>query len=164
MTIRSEQPGATVAAMRPETAFTGEDLFPHAQPWDVVFDVLRVSHGEFWLVAGDGPGAGIVSAIPEGDSLTGNGEAIGIPTLASAGHVAVALSVWEGPAPDGPGKLLGTSRIVAPDRELALVNVEGREPGPVLVLPDEGEHQVRVWRRPARGVGGPECYDIRVWP
>ncbi|MER5708588.1 hypothetical protein [Streptomyces sp. NPDC002122] len=150
--------------MHPETALADEDFFPHAQPWDVVYDVFRVTHSEFWLVVGDGPGADIVSAIPEGDSLKGNGEAIGIPTLASAGHVAVAPSVWEEPAPDGHGKLLGTSRIVAPGRELALVNVEGREPGPVLVLPDEGEHQVWVWRRPARGGGGTECYDVRVWP
>ncbi|MFE1549878.1 hypothetical protein [Streptomyces sp. NPDC058718] len=150
--------------MHPETAFADEDLFPHSKPWDVVYDVLWVTHSEFWLVAGDGPGADLVGAIPEGDSLKGNAEAIGIPTLASAGHVAVALSVWEEPAPDGHGELLGTSRIVAPGRELALVNVEGREPGPVLVLPDEGEHQVRVWRRSATGAGGSECYDIRVWP
>lgn len=80
----------------PETMF-GEDLFPTDQPWDVVFDSLWVSHSEFWLVAG--PGADIVSTIPEGDSVRGNGEAVGVPTFSSATDVGVALSVWEGPAP-----------------------------------------------------------------
>ncbi|MEU6882913.1 hypothetical protein [Streptomyces sp. NPDC046712] len=145
--------------MDPVTIF-GKDLFPADQPWDVVFDALWVSHSEFWLVAGSGAGADVVSAIPEGDSVRGIGEAVGVPTLSSATDVGVALSVWEGPAPDGAGTLLGTSRIEAPDREVSLVNVEGREPGPVLVLPEGGEHEVRVWRC----AEGPERYDIRMWP
>ncbi|MFI6416946.1 hypothetical protein ACIBG6_05910 [Streptomyces sp. NPDC050842] len=150
--------------MDPVVAFGGDALFLHAQPWDVVFDALWVSHSEFWLVAGDGPGADIVSAIPEGDSVKGNGEAVGIPAQGSASRIAVVLSVWEDPAPDGRGTLLGTSRITASTRELSLVNVEGKEPGPVLVLPDEGEHEVRVWRCPAGQASDPERYDIRVWP
>ncbi|GGT26998.1 hypothetical protein GCM10010222_81000 [Streptomyces tanashiensis] len=149
--------------MAPETAFADVALFPQAQPWDVVFDALWVSYSEFWLVAGAGPGADIESAIPEGDAVKGNGEAIGIPTQISAGHIAVALSVWGAPAPDGQGLLLGTARITAPDREVTLVNVEGREPGPVLVLPDEGEHEVKVWRLEPRKPGDPERYDVRVW-
>ncbi|MFB7368913.1 hypothetical protein ACFC0D_03590 [Streptomyces sp. NPDC056222] len=138
----------------------GEDLFPTDQPWDVVFDSLWVSHSEFWLVAAGGHGADIVSAVPDGDSVRGSEDAVGVPTLTSAAHIGVVLSVWEGPAPDGAGALLGTSRIEAPDREVTLVNVEGREPGPVLVLSDGGEHEVRVWRRSE----GPERYDIRIWP
>ncbi|MFF7780295.1 hypothetical protein ACFZCG_38475 [Streptomyces tanashiensis] len=149
--------------MDPENAFAGEGLFPDVQPWDAVYDALLGAHSEFWLAAGDGPGADIVTAIPEGDSVRGNGEAVGIPTLGSTGRIAAVLSVWEAPAPDGQGTLLGTSRITSLTRELALVNVEGREPGPVLVLPDEGEHEVRVWRRAAGSVDDPECYDIRVW-
>ncbi|MFE5594239.1 hypothetical protein [Streptomyces sp. NPDC056549] len=86
--------------MDPETAFAGEVLFPQVQPWDVVFDNLWVSYSEFWLVAGAGPGADLESAIPEGDAVKGNGEAIGIPTQIPAGCIAVALSVWEAPAPD----------------------------------------------------------------
>ncbi|MEU6622631.1 hypothetical protein ABZ926_17945 [Streptomyces litmocidini] len=149
--------------MDPEMALVGEVLFPEAQPWEVVFDALWVSHSEFWLVAGDGPGADIVGAVPEGDAVKGNGEAIGIPAQGSAGRVAVVLSVWEAPAPDGRGVLLGTSRIAAPGRELALVNVEGREPGPVLVLPDEGEYEVKVWRLASKSADDPERYDVRVW-
>ncbi|GGY26152.1 hypothetical protein [Streptomyces tanashiensis] len=150
--------------MDPEVAFAGEVLYPQAQPWEVVFDALWVSHSEFWLVAGDGFGADIVTAIPEGDSVRGNGEAIGIPTQGSAGRIAVVLSAWEEPAPDGRGVLLGMSRITAPDRELALVNVEGREPGPVLVLRDEGDHEVKVWRLAPGSDGAVERYDVRVWP
>ncbi|WP_329428025.1 hypothetical protein [Streptomyces sp. NBC_01268] len=149
--------------MDPETAFAGEELFAHARPWDVVYDALWVSHSEFWLVAGNGPGADVVTAIPEGDSVKGNGEAIGIATLGSAGRIAVALSVWEASAPDGQGTLLGTSRIMVPDRELAVVNVEGREPGPVLVVLDEGEHEVKVWRLAPGSADDPERYDVRVW-
>ncbi|WP_030557039.1 hypothetical protein [Streptomyces exfoliatus] len=149
--------------MDPEKAFAGEELFPDAQPWDTVYDAMWVSHGEFWLSAGDGPGTDIVTAIPEGDSVKGNGEAIGIPTLGSSTGIAAVLSVWESPAPDAQGTLLGMSRITSPTRELSLVNVEGREPGPVLVLPDEGEHEVRVWRCAAKGADDPERYDIRVW-
>ncbi|MFD4322241.1 hypothetical protein [Streptomyces sp. NPDC058548] len=150
--------------MDPEAAFGGDDLFPHAQPWDVTYDALWVSHSAFWLVAGSGPGADIVTAIPERDSVKGNGEAIGIPTTGSATRIAAALSIWEGPAPDGQGLLLGGCPISVPDRELALVNVEGREPGPVLVLAEEGGHQVSVWRREATSLEEPERYDIRVWP
>jgi hypothetical protein len=147
----------------PEKAFAGEDLFPETQPWDMVYDAMWVSHGEFWLTAGEGPGADIVSALPEGDSVKGNGEAIGIPTAASHVRIVAALSVWETPAPDRQGTLLGTSRITSPTRELGLVNVEGREPGPVLVLPDEGEHEVKVWRLAPENAGDRERYDIRVW-
>ncbi|WP_369147859.1 hypothetical protein [Streptomyces sp. R44] len=150
--------------MESETAFADEELFPRDQPWDAVFDALSVSHSEFWLVADDMLGADLVSAVPEGDTLKGNGAAVGIPTQLSARRIAVVLSVWEEPAPDGRGVLLGTSRITAPGRELSLVNVEGREPGPVLVLPDEGEHEVKVWRLAPAEAGGPERYDVRVWP
>ncbi|MFJ4868575.1 hypothetical protein [Streptomyces sp. NPDC088757] len=149
--------------MDPEKAFTGEELFPEAQPWDTVYDAMWVSYSEFWLTAGGGPAADIATAIPEGDAVKGNGEAIGIPTLGSNTRIAAVLSVWESPAPDGQGTPLGTARITSLTRELALVNVEGREPGPALVLPDEGEHEVRVWRRTARSADDPECYDIRVW-
>ncbi|MET7760135.1 transposase [Streptomyces sp. NPDC005389] len=45
-------------------AFAGEELFPGVQPWDVVYDALWVSHSEFWLAAGDGLGADVVTAIP----------------------------------------------------------------------------------------------------
>ncbi|MGW4702467.1 hypothetical protein [Streptomyces sp. NPDC004285] len=38
--------------MDPETAFADEALFPGAQPWDVVLDVLWVSYSEFWLRTG----------------------------------------------------------------------------------------------------------------
>ncbi|MDX2565254.1 hypothetical protein PV371_37255 [Streptomyces sp. TX20-6-3] len=150
--------------MDPGNAFTGEELFPGVQPWDVVYDALWVSHSEFWLAAGDGLGADVVTAIPEGDSVKGNGVAVGSPTLGSAGRVTAVLSVWESPAPDGQGTLLGTSRITSPTRELALINVEGREPGPVLVLQDEGEHEVKVWRRATTSTDDPEHFDIRVWP
>ncbi|WP_225805583.1 hypothetical protein [Streptomyces sp. NK15101] len=149
--------------MDPERVFAGEDLFPGAQPWDRVYAAMWVSHSEFWLVAGDGPCADPVTAIPEGDCVKGNGEAIGIPTLGSATRIQAVLSVWESPSPDGQGTLLGTSRITSPTRELTLINVEGREPGPVLVLPNEGEHEVRVWRCAARSAADPERYDIRVW-
>ncbi|MFE5614199.1 hypothetical protein [Streptomyces sp. NPDC056524] len=149
--------------MDPETMF-GEDLFPSDQPWDVVFDSLWVSYSEFWLTASSDPND-ITSVIPDGDSVAGNGKAVGIPTLISAGDIAVALSVWRRPAPDGVGNLLGGSRINAADREVSLVNVEGREPGPILVLPEADEYQVKVWRLPsAGGPEEPERYDIRVWP
>ncbi|GGU12802.1 hypothetical protein GCM10010272_67510 [Streptomyces lateritius] len=148
--------------MDPESMINS-DLYPDRQPWDVVFDELWVSHSEFWLVAGSGPGADIVSAIPEGDAVTGNGEAIGIPTSGSAGDVSIALSVWEAPVPEGRGTWLGTCRIWAPGRELSFVNVEGREPGPVLVLPEGAEYQVSVWRCAKADAAGSERYDIRVW-
>ncbi|MFJ6581280.1 hypothetical protein ACIQMY_35555 [Streptomyces sp. NPDC091368] len=150
--------------MNPEAAFADAALFPDAQPSDVVLDTLGVSYGEFWLVAGAGPGTDIETAIPEGDAVAGNGAAVGVPTVEPTGRIAVVLSVWEAPAPDGLGVPLGTSRITAPGRELALINVEGREPGPLLVLPDGGEHEVAVWRLARPGAGGPERYDIRVWP
>ncbi|MFG3350154.1 hypothetical protein ACGF1Z_34465 [Streptomyces sp. NPDC048018] len=146
-----------------EPAFDSSVVFPGKQPWDVVFDALWVTHGEFWLVAGSGPGADITSAVPEGDGVQGNGEAVGIPASAS-GRVGVALSVWAGPAPDGQGVTLGASLISVPDRELALVNVEGREPGPVLVLPDDGDYEVRAWRcPPTEEQTLVERYDIRAW-
>ncbi|MFG3041890.1 hypothetical protein ACGFYZ_33830 [Streptomyces sp. NPDC048330] len=150
--------------MEPVANFENDKLFPDRQPWDVVYDALWVTHGEFWLVAGSGPGGDIDSAIPEDGSIKGNGEAVGIPAASANGRVGAALSVWEEPAPDSQGTPLGTCRIGAPDRELALVNVEGRESGPVLVLPDAGEYQVSVWRCAAAGDGGSERYDIRVWP
>ncbi|MEE1820242.1 hypothetical protein PUR59_35175 [Streptomyces sp. SP18ES09] len=150
--------------MNPETAFADEALFPDAQPWDVVLDTLWGSYGEFWLVAGAGPGADVETAIPEREAVAGNGEAVGIPTVESAGRIAVVLSVWEAPAPDGLGVPLGSSRITGAGRELVLTNVEGREPSPVLVLPDEGEHEVAVWRLAPPGAGGPERYAVRVWP
>ncbi|WP_328946755.1 hypothetical protein OG259_40080 [Streptomyces sp. NBC_00250] len=149
--------------MDPLRVSAEDELFPSAQPWDVVDDSLWVSHSEFWLVAGSGPGIDIVSAVPEGDSIKGNGGAVGIPTRASETRIAAVVSVWEGAAPHGDGAFLGTCRITVPDRELALVNVEGREPGPVLVLPEEGEHTVSVWRRDVSGSDAAEQYDIRVW-
>ncbi|MFG3345772.1 hypothetical protein ACGF1Z_12010 [Streptomyces sp. NPDC048018] len=148
--------------MDPDTSLVAASLFPDEQPWDVVFDAFHVTHGQFWLVAGDG--AEIVSAVPEGDSLKGNGAAIGIPASRSATRVSVALSFWEEPAHDGCGALVGRCRIAVPDRELALVNVEGREPGPVLLLPDGGEYEVTVRRLEAEDAVAPERYEIRVWP
>ncbi|MFI0990509.1 hypothetical protein [Streptomyces exfoliatus] len=141
----------------------GAGLFQGKVPWDVIYDTLWVSHKEFWLVAGTGPGPDIVTAIPEGDTIACNGEAVGIPTL-TEGLVNVALSVWGGPPPDGQGPLLGTGRINAVDRELALVNVEGREPGAVLILEEAGEHQVRVWRAAPRADDQAELFDVRIWP
>ncbi|MFJ8659723.1 hypothetical protein [Streptomyces sp. NPDC093795] len=139
-------------------------MFPGRSPWHVVFDVLSVSHSQFWLVSGSMPGSPIVCPVPEGDSMKGNGEAVGVPTLASATRVDVVLSAWEREAPEGHGTPLGTCRIWVPGRELVLVNVEGREPGPVLVLPDAEEFQVRGWRCPASDGHGPERYDLRVGP
>jgi len=149
--------------MDPEKVFAGEELFPGAQPWDSVYDTLWVTHSVFWLVAGTGPGADIVSAVPEGDSVKGSGEAVGIPTPTSAARVTAVLSVWDSPAPDGRGTSLGAARITVPARELVLVNVEGREPGPVLVLPEEGEHEVRVWWLATSGAEELDRYDIRLW-
>ncbi|MCT4357816.1 hypothetical protein M5362_32435 [Streptomyces sp. Je 1-79] len=142
----------------------GKSMFPADQPWDVVFDALWVSYSEFWLVAGSGPGADFTPVIPDGDSVQGNGGAVGVPTSRSTTRIEVALSVWDRPAPDGTGTPLGTARIEVPDREVALVNVEGREPGPVLVLPEADEYQVKVWRCPVAPGSAPERYDIRLWP
>ncbi|MFF8836057.1 hypothetical protein [Streptomyces sp. NPDC015130] len=149
--------------MDPENAFNSDTLFPDVQPWDAVYDSMWVSHGEFWLVAGDGPGVDTTTAIPRGDTVQGNGDAVGVPTTGSTDRIAAVLSVWDSPAPDRLGTLLGTSRISSPTRELALINVEGREPGPVLVLPDEGEYEVKVWRCAVQTADDLEGYDIRVW-
>ncbi|MFC9337391.1 hypothetical protein ACFT0G_02975 [Streptomyces sp. NPDC057020] len=153
---------ARIEAMDNNADF-GAHLFPGESPWDAIYDTLWVSHREFWLVAGTGPGPNIMTAIPEGDTIACNGEAVGIPTL-SEGRVSVALSVWEGPAPDGQGSFLGTGQINVSDRELSLLNVEGREPGPVLTLEEEGQHEVRVWRAAARSSDGAELFDVRIWP
>lgn len=143
-----------------EMRFEGT-LFSGDNPWDVVFDILRTPYREFWLI-GDSR-ADIESAIPGSDSIAGNSEAVGIPCLRE-GRVLVSISVWEGPAPDGQGDYLGASQISAPEREVTLINVEGRDPGPVLVLQDEGDHHVKVWRSIARNSNGFEQYDIRLWP
>lgn len=160
---KRSQTGRYGNGMEPETMFD-KGLFPaDLQPWDAVFDYLWVTHSEFWLVAG--PDADIVSAIPDRNSVAGNGGAVGVPAPSSETHVGVALSIWEGPAPDGAGALLGTTKIEVPDREVTLANVEGREPGPVLVLPEADGYQVAVWRLPAEVEGEvPERFDIRMWP
>ncbi|MGA5198305.1 hypothetical protein [Streptomyces exfoliatus] len=140
----------------------GDNLFEGANPIDVAFDTLWVTHREFWLVAGDGPGADVSTAIPVGDSLAHNGEAVGIPTLAE-GFVNVALSAWASRPPHAQGFLLGSCSINANEREVSLINVEGREPGPVLVLEEAGEHQVSVWRSIPQNDDDFEMFDIRIW-
>ncbi|WNO76777.1 MULTISPECIES: hypothetical protein [unclassified Streptomyces] len=139
----------------------GEDLLPDRQPWDVTFDELTVSYSQFWVLAEGGARCDVESATPRGDSVYGHGAAVGVPTLASRANISAVLSVWDDAPPDGIGVYLGRCRIEVAERELTLVNVEGREPGPALVLPDSGSHEVKVWRRSA---DGPEQYDIRVWP
>ncbi|MER7666373.1 hypothetical protein [Streptomyces sp. NPDC096193] len=139
----------------------GEDLFPDRQPWDVAFDELTVSYSQFWVLGEGGDRGDVESAIPQGDAVSGHGTAAGVPTRASRALIGAALSVWDETPPDGVGTYLGTCRIEVPERELTLVNVEGREPGPVLVLPDGGAYAVKVWRRSG---DEPEQYDIRVWP
>ncbi|MET7622808.1 hypothetical protein [Streptomyces sp. NPDC005408] len=146
--------------MEPATVF-GEDVFPDRQPWDVVFDALTVSYGEFWVLAEGGDRDDVESAIPDGDAVSGHGTAVGVPTRESRTSIEVALSVWDDTPPDGDGAYLNACRINVPERELRVVNVEGREPGPALVLPDSGAYEVKVWRRVC---DGPEQYDIRVWP
>ncbi|GGT54653.1 hypothetical protein GCM10010271_68150 [Streptomyces kurssanovii] len=151
---------ATVAAMESPSRFS-EDLFPDRQPWDVAFDELTVSYSQFWVLAEGGDRSDAESAVPQDDAVSGHGTAAGVPTQASRVHIGAALSVWDETPPDGAGVYLGSCRIDVPERELTLVNVEGREPGPSLVLPDSGIYAVKVWRRSADET---EQYDIRVWP
>ncbi|MFI1016845.1 hypothetical protein [Streptomyces sp. NPDC020965] len=139
----------------------GENLFPDRQPWDVVFDTLKVSHSEFWVLAEGGDHGDLESAIPQEGVVSAHGTAVGVPTRASRTRIGIALSVWGETPPDGRGVYLGTCRVDAPARELTCVNVEGREPGPALVLPDAGEYGVKAWRCASEE---PERYDIRVWP
>ena len=138
------------------------DLFQGDEPTDVVFDSLWVTYSQFWLVPVAGPYPEVTTAIPVGDAIAANGEVVGLPTKNSAGDVRVALSVWSATPPDGHGTLLGSASIVVEGRELRLINVEGREPGPVLVLDDDGTYEVRVWRSEPAEVT-PEFFDIRVW-
>ncbi|MFF9340515.1 hypothetical protein ACF1CG_12315 [Streptomyces sp. NPDC014773] len=135
--------------------------FRDGEPWDVVFDTLWIICSQFWLVlAAADRSVDVSTVIPAGDSIASNGDAVGIPTRISAGHVKVALSAWPATPPDGQGVPLGSSSIVVEGRELRLVNVEGREPGPVLVLEEDGPYEVRVWRSEVQGA---EYFDIRVW-
>ncbi|MGW3521383.1 hypothetical protein [Streptomyces hydrogenans] len=138
------------------------DLFQGNEPTDVVFDSLWVTYSEFWLAPAAGPYADVTTAIPVGDAIAANGEVVGIPTKNSAGDVTVALSVWPATPPDGRGTLLGSASIEVEGRELHLINIEGREPGPVLVLEDDGTYEVRVWKSEPAEVT-PEFFDIRVW-
>ncbi|MER5966671.1 hypothetical protein [Streptomyces sp. NPDC002057] len=132
-------------------------------PEDVVYDSFFVSYREFWLVAAGGPDPDLTEAIPEENSIAGGGESVGIPTLRD-GVVRVTLSSWENPAPDARGTFLGQSLITAPEREITLRNVEGKEPGSVLVLESEGDYHVKVWRSGDGSGDDLEEYDIRVWP
>ncbi|GGR51696.1 hypothetical protein [Streptomyces roseolus] len=140
------------------------NLFLGGEPTDVVFDALWVTYSQFWLtLAAADRFVDVSTAIPAADSIATNGDAVGIPTRSSAGNVKVALSAWPATPPDGQGDLLGSSSVVVEGRELHLVNVEGREPGPVLVLEDDGSYEVRVWRSEPAGTGATEYFDIRVW-
>ncbi|MEU2656047.1 hypothetical protein ABZ615_12050 [Streptomyces sp. NPDC007325] len=140
------------------------NLFQEREPTDVVFDTLWVTHSEFWLVlAAAGHFVDVSTAIPSEDSIVGNGDAVGIPTRESVVDVRISLSVWPTTPPDGRGAPLGSTSIEVEGRELRLVNVEGREPGPVLLLEEDGPHLVRVWRSEPGPEGQKEFYDIRVW-
>ncbi|MFI0829549.1 hypothetical protein ACH4Q7_34640 [Streptomyces roseolus] len=138
-------------------------LFLDGEPTDVVFDALWVTYSQFWLaLAAADRFVDVSTAIPAADSIATNGDAVGIPTRSSAGNVKVALSAWPATPPDGQGDLLDSSSIVVEGRELHLVNVEGREPGPVLVVEDDGPYEVRVWRSEPAGASTTEYFDIRV--
>ncbi|MFE6222976.1 hypothetical protein [Streptomyces sp. NPDC057854] len=139
------------------------NLFLVGEPTDVVFDALSVTYSQFWLaLAAADHFVDVSTAVPAADSIVTNGDAVGIPTKISAGHVKVALSAWPATPPDGQGVLLGSSSIEVEGRELHLVNVEGREPGPALVLEDDGPYEVRVWRSEPAGTSTTEYFDIRV--
>ncbi|MFE9045306.1 hypothetical protein ACFY9F_32320 [Streptomyces sp. NPDC012421] len=140
------------------------NIFQECEPTDVVYDTLGVTHSEFWLVlAAAGHFVDVSTAIPSDDSIAGNGDAVGIPTRESVGDVGISLSVWPTTPPDGTGAPLGSTSIRVEGRELRLVNVEGREPGPVLLLEEDGPYLVRVWRSEPGSEGQKEFYDIRVW-
>ncbi|MDX2290926.1 MULTISPECIES: hypothetical protein [Streptomyces] len=139
------------------------NVFQGGEPTDVVVDTLWVTHSQFWLAPAAGTYPDVTTAIPVGDSIAENAEVVGIPTKSSAGDMRVALSLWPTTPPDGRGTLLGSASIVVEGRELHLINVEGREPGPVLVLEDDGTYKVRVWRTEPAETTAAEYFDIRVW-
>ncbi|RVU20961.1 hypothetical protein EOT10_26935 [Streptomyces antnestii] len=141
--------------MEPETN-SQSSLFGNTGPWDVVYDDFVISYSQFWVAARDG--ADFTTAIPAGEEVKGNGQAVGIPAASQETRVEVALSYWQSTPPDGVGKYLGSAVLDVPNRELRCLNVEGREEPAVLVLPDDGSHEVKVWRRNDL----PEQYDIRV--
>ncbi|MFF2776058.1 hypothetical protein ACFVU3_14225 [Streptomyces sp. NPDC058052] len=137
-------------------------LFRDGEPYDVAFDSLWVTYGEFWLVSTAGCSVDVSTAIPTADSIVTNGGAVGIPAKSSAGHMAMALSLWSATPPDGRGIPLGSSSITVEGRELSLVNVEGREPAPALVVEEDGTYQVRVWRSEL-GRGTPRSSSTSVY-